>query len=66
MRYLAQFRDLGNDYYKTDCAWEEEERASSYVRRIVDSHALTPAGKVFDSETREVVYSYDRYNGEAA
>lgn len=65
MRYYAQFRDLGNDYFKTDCAWNSNDQAESYVRRIVDNHSLTPAGQVWDSLERKVTYTYDRYNGES-
>lgn len=63
-RFYAQFRDLGKDYFVTDCAWGEQGRAEFYVRHIVENHSLTAAGQVWDSLERKIIYSYDRYNGE--
>ena len=54
-RYLCQFRDLDQDYFITDCAFEHLGQAWRYVRRIVTALASVAEGQIFDAETREIV-----------
>lgn len=57
-RYLCQFRDIGKDYFITDCGFDDLEQAKMYVNKVVTVLWKTVVkGQVFDYETREIIYS---------
>ena len=57
-RYLVQFREYGCDYFVTDCAFREIDRAILYVTTVVDTLDYVAEGKVLDAETKTCVYCY--------
>lgn len=59
-RYLVQFREDMQDYFKTDCAFREGQldAAKRYVRMVVDTLDHVAEGQVLDNETRSCVFRY--------
>lgn len=54
--YLAQFRELGSNYFTTDCDWAYLEAAKRYVGRIYAALLWVAEGQVVEKDTRQVVY----------
>lgn len=52
--YLCQFRDVGRDYFKTDCAFCEDqlEQAVDYVNKVVIVLADVAEGKVYNAKLK--------------
>lgn len=60
-RFLCQFRDVGKDYFKTDCAFSDDEQAAQYVDKVVRVlQATTAEGQVFDAQERSIVHQAHR------
>lgn len=54
-RYLCQFRDVGKDYFVTDCAFPTLDQAARYVNRIVGALDSVAEGQVYDSFAQWIV-----------
>ena len=63
-RYMAQFRRLGSIEFENDCTWDEQAHAEMYVRRVMQRCQIDASGQVFDTQTRRIVFFYDRITGE--
>ena len=58
-RYLCQFRTVGTDYFTTDCAFYQDQlhRAMNYVHRVVSQVETVQQGFVWDTVTRQTLYT---------
>jgi len=61
-RYLVQFREETQDYFKTDCGFRDGQfyLATFYVLIVVDGLDYVEEGQVLDAETRTCVHRYTR------
>ena len=59
-RYLVQFREDTQLYFRTDCAFRDGQLrlARHYVSLIVASVAIVEEGQVLDSETQSCMFRY--------
>lgn len=63
-RYLCQFRDVGKDYFITDCGFDTLDQATRYVNRIVASLDNVAEGQVYDALVKWVVSGPTDYKPE--
>lgn len=45
-------------------AWNDQQNAEMYVRRVMQRCQVDASGRVFDTQTRRIVFFYDRITGE--
>jgi len=58
-RWLCQFRDVGESYFKTDCGFDTFRSARDYVNKVVTLLCLAD-GQVVDNKKKEIVYHYKK------
>jgi hypothetical protein len=59
-RYVVQFRNEQQRYFKSDCGFDEFEAARRYVRLVMDELDWVAHGKVVERDSGECVYEYRR------
>ena len=56
-RYLCLFREIGNDFFVTDCSMPTEEQAIGYVKKIVTQNIRIAEGVVKKNGKELFTYS---------